>query len=367
MRAWTLMTAMPPTKGHFNLMDFVSHLGDERGKVVLVTQPGEPYPRERYEALRKATERTAGVDVIWLHREVPQDPNSPGFWELWRDLLLSLGFKVGDIFASSETYGAVLAERLHGMFMPFDPERELIAAKATKVRRGVKENFSMILPEFQHNLLTTVTVWGAESTGKTTLSKDLALSLNGHWTFEWARPYLETVGPDIDLYAMERIWQGQKAVQDMAQGWLDKPFVIADTDLFSTIGYWAQPHWASELGEVPEGLIKDALERKSDLYLIIKSTIPFETDPLRYGGDHRESPDEFWMGIAEKYALPYKVLDMADFTQRRSWAMKWAYETQAKKATTIAFERNEPVVEKPISLETRRTMERNPGRKVTTL
>lgn len=110
----------------------------------------------------------------------------------------------------------------------------------------------------------------------------------------------------VDLTAMHEIWHGQYAVEENAAS-SGKPFVIRDTDLYSTIGYWEQPHWEKELGPVPMGLLAQASLHKADLYIITSSNIPFEKDPLRYGGDHRESPDEYWISVAEKYDLNYIV------------------------------------------------------------
>lgn len=101
-------------------------------------------------------------------------------------------------------------------------------------------------------------------------------------------------------------------------------------------------HWQDSLGPVPEKLVEDALTTKSDLYIITKSNIPFEEDPIRYGGDKRESPDEFWIGIAEKYDLNYVVLSGSDFELRRREAKRIALDALNKKAKTIEYKRLQP-------------------------
>lgn len=338
-RAYVLMTAMPPTKGHINLIRFASQLDVDRVYVIVCTQPGEPFEYARYEAIREAFAGVPKVVVCHLYAELEQDPSAEGFWPMWDTIMKSYGFSEGDYAVSSELYGATLAERLGGIFMPYDPNRELYYTKATNVRENLTKYFHDIAPTFQHHLRSTITVFGAESTGKTTLSKEMSYTLNGHWLFEWARPYLEAVGPEITVDKMVAIWKGQLATQNHALYMYDKPFIIQDTDLFSTVGYWEQPHWADVLGPVPEGLVNDALATKSDLYIITKSNIPFEVDPLRYGGDKRESPDEFWIGIAEKYNLNYVVLEQQGVMERNSWACKYANEIAADKARLIEYDR----------------------------
>jgi HTH-type transcriptional repressor of NAD biosynthesis genes len=329
-RAFVLMTALPPTKGHFNLMNFASHVGDGLAMVIVCTQPNEPYAYERVDALGYAAKRTDGAVVHHLHRELPQDPETPGFWEMWDDIMRGFGFGKGDIIVSSEPYGLTLANRLEGTFIPYDPERKLYYTKATNIRENMTEYFHDILPEFQKHLMTRITVFGGESTGKTTL---------GHWVFEYARPYLENVTKEINVDSMTGIWKGQNALQRSNANLFDKPFIVQDTDLYSTIGYWEQPHWTDTLGPVPEGLIRDAEATKSDLYIITKSNIPFEEDPIRYGGDHRESDDDYWIGIAKKYNLPYVVLESEGLYGRLAEAGGIAKAISKVKAESIYYDR----------------------------
>lgn len=149
-----------------------------------------------------------------------------------------------------------------------------------------------------------VTVFGAESTGKTTLSQHLAAAYGATWLYEFARPYLELTHFPITRQSMMAIWHGQHVIQTMATGQL----VIQDTDLYSTIGYWQFPHWKKTLRACPSPLIKDASSERSDLYIITPSTIPFESDPLRYGNDHREGSDDYWIDVCKQYSLPYAIL-----------------------------------------------------------
>lgn len=336
MSTWTLMTAMPPTKGHQNLGEFVSNLGPGRGNIIVCTQPDEPFARERYYAVLNGC---PGATVHWLHRELPQDPNSEGFWLMWYKIMKDYGFKPGDTFVSSEPYGAKLAEVCDGIFMPYDIGRELLPTRATDIRSNPIKKFADIMPTFQNTLRTKVTFWGAESTGKTTLSLEVSKLMNGHWLYEYARPYLEAVGPEITIDAMLDIWRGQLSAERHAEKWYDKPYLFQDTDLFSTIGYWMQPHWQDALGPVPDKLIKDALERKSDLYVIPLSNIPFEQDTIRYGVDKRESPDEFWLGIADRFKLNYVTLDTGDFHKRVSESMWQTRLASEAKVAGMKYER----------------------------
>ena len=321
-RAFVLMAAIPPTIGHLRLIQFAAALADEVC-VIVGTQPGEPFPDERVDAIRRATESLSGVRIEQLHKTLPQRPeDAADFWPMWRGLLRGYGMRDGDVIVASENYGAKLAETSGGVFVPYDIDRSTTPVRATAVREDPIGHFAEILPEFQPVLRRRITVLGAESTGKTTLSKALAESLPGHWLPEWARPYLEHLpSPEITLDRMHVIWRAQKALQVAARALTDKPFIVQDTDLFATVGFWQ----AWEPASLPPALIEDALADRSDLYVMTPSNIPFAPDPLRYGGDVRETTDEFWLDLAERHELAVHVIESATAGDRLAEATKVAF------------------------------------------
>ena len=317
--AWVLMTAMPPTTGHAALIDFAANLVNVSDvNVVLGTQPDEPFVDERFEALNAYCMKYPNVFTFHYDQPIQQVPtgdDDADFWEMWRDILFGYGQCPGDYIVSSEMYGMKLAEVTDCEFMPFDLNRNINPIRGTDVREDPLMYFDYILPEFQRSLRKTVTIFGAESVGKTTLTNSLVWRINADAHAddyvqraiglpEWARPYLEAVGPEITEEKMRSIWFGQAAMQASAQRSADTPFIIQDTDLYSTYGYWNL--WSPYT--IPHGLFFAAENSKSDLYIIPQSNIPFEADPLRYGGDKRETSDDYWIGICEKFDLNYVVL-----------------------------------------------------------
>ncbi len=333
---------MPPTTGHLQLVQFASLLAPAGVVAIMCTQPHEPMVRERVAALRAAIARhdLANVTLKHFDKAIEQDPKAPGFWDMWRDLLRQFGIKKDDFLVASEAYGQRLAEVTGAQFFPYDINRDINQVKATPVREDPLGHFADMIPEFQQYLRTTVTIFGAESTGKTTLSKQLAAKLNGYWLFEYARPYLERTVNEITVRSMTAIWRGQAALQRQAANLPDKPFVIQDTDLFSTVGYWQFPHWQPVIGSCPEDLCNEAVSLKSDLYIITRSNIPFEVDPLRYGGTVREGSDEYWIDVCKQYQLPYMVLESSDPEARLHEAVQHTKQIADKKAALLSYDRH---------------------------
>lgn len=334
---------MPPTTGHLQLLQFANNLAPDGVVAIVNTQPHEPFPHERVAALQAALTRTGLAErttLIHYDQTIEQDPSAPGFWEMWREMMHGFGITPRDIIVASERYGKQLARVTGTQFYPYDIDRVLNPAKATPVRDDPLAHFADIIPEFQPYLRTRVTVFGAESTGKTTLSRQLAQALDATWLFEYARPYLEETTNEITSRSMQAIWQGQRALQQHADAISHSPYIIQDTDLFSTVGYWQFPHWQSTIGDCPVGLVDDAIALKSNLYIVTRSNIPFEADPLRYGGDVREGSDEYWVRICKKYHLPYVILDTADPDERLAQAMKLVEQAARTKANMMSYDRH---------------------------
>lgn len=325
-RAFVLVTALPPTYGHLDLIQFAGALDVSGITVLLNTQPDEPYARERYWALQAAVEKLGlKFDVVWQNEKVQQEPTGPDdqrFWDDWVRNLRRFGFKRGDIIVASEAYGVRLAKEALGRFMVYDRDRWVRFTKGMRTRNNYMEYWNDIIPEFRKYLVQKVTLFGAESTGKTTLTKRLA---DDHYyryatkLFEWARPYLEMTGPDVTIQGMYDIWEGQHALQICSYENALKPLVIQDTDLWTTIGFWED--WKPK--SVPDPIYQDAIDTQSDLYLITKSNIPFEHDALRYGGDERQTSDRYWIDFAEKYNLNYRVLESETVADRIHEAMQY--------------------------------------------
>ena len=320
------MTALPPTYGHLDLIQFAGALDVSGVTVLLNTQPDEPYARERYFSLKSATEKLGPkFGVVWQNEFVQQEATGPedqAFWDDWVRNLYRFGFKRGDIIVASESYGVRLAKEARGRFMVYDRDRWVRFTKGTHARQDYIKAWSTILPEFRKYLVKKVTLFGAESTGKTTLTKTLdveysAIGVGVTKLFEWARPYLEMTGPEVTVDGMFDIWEGQHALQICSYENALNPLVIQDTDLWTTIGFWEdwEPH------SVPEGIYQHARETQSDLYVITKSNIPFEHDMLRYGGDERQTPDEYWIKLCERYDLNYVVLEEQSLEDRVREAM----------------------------------------------
>ncbi|MEP1488189.1 MAG: ATP-binding protein [Algibacter sp.] len=125
-----------------------------------------------------------------------------------------------------------------------------------------------------------VVLFGPESTGKTTLSRQLARHYNSVWVPEYARTYLQNKWNNerktCDSDDLLPIAEGQMRLEnDLAKK--TDTILICDTDLLETKVY-SEAYYLRSCDPV---LNKYAIENTYDLYFLTYIDTPWEADDLR--------------------------------------------------------------------------------------
>ena len=123
--------------------------------------------------------------------------------------------------------------------------------------------------------MTLIVVHGAESTGKTTLGRELAAALGASFLPEFGRTWCEIFGTDCSAADLAEIGKYQQ--RNIAEALADRQIVVSDTDSLMTAA-WAQ----MMLGTIPLELLAAP---KADLYLHCAIDVPFVDDGLRIFGE----------------------------------------------------------------------------------
>lgn len=156
-------------------------------------------------------------------------------------------------------------------------------------------------------MIRHIAVFGTESTGKTTLARDLANALDCPWAAEFVRTFWTHRDGDIRARHLGQIGAGQLENQARATA-RARSLVIHDTELLTNV------LWADLLfpGRCPVWL-RDAAERKArrmTLYLFCDTDIAFEPDPQRCFPDpaDRNAAGVRWRQALTERGLSHRVL-----------------------------------------------------------
>ncbi|HEY0272720.1 MAG TPA: ATP-binding protein [Chitinophaga sp.] len=125
-----------------------------------------------------------------------------------------------------------------------------------------------------------VVIIGPESTGKSTLSEQLAAHFRTLWAPEYARAYLDGLQRPYEEEDLYHIAMGQLAGEDAVAAAAPRPLVFCDTDL-QVVKVWSEHRY----GHCDLRILEQIAQRRYDLYLLTYIDIPWEDDPQREHGD----------------------------------------------------------------------------------
>ena len=297
----------PPHAGHAFLIRTAAAFC-RRVTVAVLASSVESIPVDlRVAWLREEFADTPNVTFVGGIDDHPIDYDDPGAWDL-HDAVFDevLRGEPVDATFSSEPYGAELARRRNAADVRVDEVRVTVPVSGTAVRRDPVAHWDLLGPGARGWLAKRVVVVGAESTGTTTLARDLAAALRARggphattrWVPEYGREYTvaklavaRSAGPTsiVDL-----VWTTEEFGVVARRQCLDEdraargggPVLVCDTDAFAT-RVWHERYVGTPSAEVDA--VAAAMPPRALYLLTSEEGVPFEDDGLRDGEAIRES------------------------------------------------------------------------------
>ena len=265
----------PPHKGHKYLIDTARSQCEELTVIVCWKKSQEISGVER---ARWIQEMHSDVHVKLLDDDRLADDDSAAWAQSTLDIL---GY-VPDAVFTSEAYGDPYASFMGSVHVLVDKDRTHIPISATMVRSDPIKYSSFLESPVRAYFAKRICVLGAESTGTTTLAKDLAEHYKTVWVPEYGRFYSEgkLFGDERAEWRTEefvKIAKAQCELEDLLAE-ASNGLVVCDTDAFAT-SLWHERYMGRRSSEVET----IASRRTYDLYLLTGDEIPFEQDGTRDG------------------------------------------------------------------------------------
>jgi len=325
---------MPPTNGHLYFINFARQ-SCRKLTIIVCSLPTEPIAGEqRYKWMK---ELFPDCNVVHHYVDIQQEPygqNDEAFFNKWRDSIHKHcpGEKFDALFAS-ESYGYKMADVLETKFIPVDVKRDLVQISGTKMRENPLQHWELLNPVIRPYFLKRVALVGPESTGKSTLAKDLAEHFDTVSVAEYARDMLADFAAHIPGYDqsqptikdMSTIARGQIASEDALARQANR-IMFCDTEMRTT-EYWSNFYF----NDCPKWITKAAEERKYDLYMLqdprgIESSYVADVQRPMPELKDRIAMFEWWKAELTKKKLPFVVIDGNDWKTRFQKAVIAVYQ-----------------------------------------
>ena len=299
----------PPHCGHKRLINFAQSRCDQL-VVIVGSRPHEDPPADlRIQWLRQIH---AGVRFELVDDVYPEDP------DIWATVAIRVLGRPPDVAFTGESYGAAWARAMGCDFEMLDRTTDNEGCTGTRVRTDPMGNWECLEPCVRAYYVRRVCAVGAESTGTTTIARDLAAHYQTAWVPEYGREYFECrsgdAGADRPWSTDEfvRIAEEQARREDLGALAADR-VLICDTDPFAT-EIWHERYVGSQSTEVAA----IAAGRNYGLYLLTGVDMPFVQDGFRDGETIREWMHERFRAELENRGKPYLILEGNSETRLRS-------------------------------------------------
>jgi NadR type nicotinamide-nucleotide adenylyltransferase len=147
-----------------------------------------------------------------------------------------------------------------------------------------------------------IAILGAESTGKTTLARSLALRFKTVWVPEYAREYMTMHTGEYTDRDIVEIAKHQLQEEDQLSSRANQ-VLFADTELIIA------KVWCEDVFSFCPPWIAEQLEQhRYDLYLLTANDLPWVADPVRVNPQRRDYFFNLYKKEMERLGFPYEII-----------------------------------------------------------
>ncbi len=320
MRGLVIGKFYPPHLGHNYLIDTALANSDEVD-VLVVDNPNYHLPATKRAAWLQAHHPRANVKII---PDIYDDDNSIAWGA---HTIAFLGYRP-DVVFTSESYGKPWADAMRCKSVVVDMDRLTFPVSGTLVRQDMTKAWQYLSDETKAGLAIRIVIVGAESTGTTTLARDLAAELHAPWVPEVGRYYTESIltdgyeWKDADFYRIGRLQQHyENEIAARSSG-----VIVCDTNAVAT-ELWQRRY----MGKATKQMKEIAANDKADLYIITGDEIPFVQDGIRDGEHIRHRMHKWFITHIKKTGVPYITVTGSKATRLEAAATEARKMIEARK------------------------------------
>ncbi len=305
IKAFVFGKFMPFHKGHEAMINFAIAQCDFL-TILICCSDKEQFPcAVRKTWIEQTFEKLKNIEVRTFSYSEDEFPNtsvsSGEISAIWA-AVFKKQFPGYSILVTSEPYGNFVASYMAIRHIEFDPCRSIIPVSASLIKNDLFSYWQFLPESVKPYYVVKVVILGTESTGKTTLTKQLSQHYHCGFVSEAAREIIPNSNAfrydDLHLVAKEHTGRIDAAVRGPS------PLVIIDTDIHTTKSY-SKFIFGKELVERSEIYNSN----RAVLYLYLNNDVPHSQDGTRLNETDRNLLD-----ISHREVLRENNIDFREIT-----------------------------------------------------
>lgn len=305
VKAFVFGKFLPFHKGHKAMINFALTKCDFLTVLVCCSDKENITETTRQKWIEKTFESQKNIEVKTFNYSEREFPNtsvsSQEVSKIWSQKFKDL-FPDYDLVITSEEYGNYVASFMKIEHIAFDIPKQLFPVSATAVRNDIFTNWKFLPDSVKPDFAFKVVILGTESTGKTTLTEQLAKHFDCSAVTEIARDLIDNSNTfefdDLQLVATEHA----KKIDTVILG--KSPLIIIDTDIHITKSY---ANFIFDKTLEVESKIYNS--NKANLYLYLNNDLKYVQDGTRLSENDRNLLD-----ISHRQTLRQHNIDIVEIT-----------------------------------------------------
>jgi HTH-type transcriptional repressor of NAD biosynthesis genes len=321
LKAFVFGKFLPFHKGHEAMISYALTQCDFLSVLVCASDREQLSGKIRQKWIQETFANTPQLDVRvfdYLEEDLPNSSeSSKDISKLW-SAAFQKQFPDYQLVITSELYGTFVADYMNIKHLLFDQYRLKVPISATAIRQDLFQNWPYLPKAVKAYFSLKVVLLGTESTGKTTLTQELAQHFHCNFVLEAGRDLI----PDSkafeyqDLYLVAKT-QAQNILR-ASQG--ESPLIIIDTDIHTTLSY------ANFIFQRPLVVAPDIYRLdQAHLYLYLDAQVPYVQDGTRLGLQERNLLD-----VSHRQTLLDYEVDFVEISG--TWAQRFEQAVVAVRA-----------------------------------
>lgn len=310
---------MPPHAGHLYLLEFARNLVNE---LTIILDPADSTISiaQRREWLE---ELVPGIRIVTLSRAIADEGSESISDDVVMEILQQFDLCPSIIFGANEP-SLEFAAKVGATYVPID--KTIVPVNSEDILRAPLQYWERIPRCVRPQFVKRVCVFGPESTGKSTLAKNLAKHFGTVFVPEYARVFLESRHNNLELDEFKFYARGQIASEDALARSANR-VLFCDTDALTTLMWsdWLFQHrdaWIEALASL----------RQYDLYLLADVDVPWVADDQRYFPEERRKFFDYCAQQLRAYGRDFVVVK-GDWEQRFNTAKDAVEQVLGRRAT----------------------------------